>query len=99
MEFGDEYDFFIDAGAVSEPGPTINAKSTDALRLKAAAGSALLVLRGGTHTPVTLSWRMKDGEYKYEYIEYADTPFDPGLFTKPTGIQFKEVGPDLVGEH
>ena len=99
LEFGDEYEFFVNAEATAEPGPTINAKPTDALRVKASTGSALLVLRGGTHTPVTLSWRMKDGEYKYEYIEYSDISFNPGLFTKPAGIQFKEVGPDLVGEH
>ncbi len=99
LEFGDEYDFFTEAGAASEPGPTINAKPTDALRLKIPGGSALLVLRGGTHTPVTLSWKMKDGEYQYEYIEYDDKPFNARLFAKPAGIQFTGVSPDLAGEH
>ncbi len=99
LEFGDEYDFFKEAGAANESGPTINAKATDALRLKVPGGSALLVLRGGTHTPVTLSWKMKDGDYKYEYIEYDNKSFDAKLFTKPAGIEFKDVGPDLVGEH
>ncbi len=98
LEFGDEEDFFKDAGATPESGPTINAKPTDALRLKLPVGSALLVLRAGTHEPVFLSWQMKEGTYKYEYIEYEDMPFDPSLFTKPAGIIYKEMPTDKGGE-
>ncbi len=99
IEFGDEYDFFEDAGAHPEPGPLINAKPTDALRLPLPKGSALLVLRGGTHNPITLSWTMPDGTYKYEYIEYGEKSFDRSLFAKPTGITYREIRPDTVGEH
>ena len=98
LEFGEEEDFFKDSGAASEPGPTINAKPTDALRLKIPTGSALLVLRAGTHEPVFLSWQTKEGTYKYEYIEYKDQPFDQKLFTKPAGITYKEVLPDKGSE-
>jgi hypothetical protein len=98
LEFGDEEDFFKDAGATPESGPTINAKPTDALRLKIPTGSALLVLRAGTHEPVFLSWQTKEGTYKYEYIEYKDMPFDPSLFTKPAGISYKEMLPDKGSE-
>ena len=98
LEFGEEADFFKDAGAVSEPGPTINAKPTDALRLKIPTGSATLVLRAGTHEPVFLSWQAQEGTYKYEYIEYKELPFDPKLFTKPAGIRYKEMMPDKGSE-
>jgi hypothetical protein len=98
LEFGDEEDFFKEAGATPEAGPTVNAKPTDALRLKLPTGSALLVMRAGTHDPVFLSWQTKDGTYKYEYIEYKDMPFDPSLFTKPAGITYKEMPPDKGSE-
>lgn len=98
LEFGDEYDFFEDAGATPEAGPAINDKPTDALRLKLPTGSALLIMRGGTRTPVILSWEMKDGTYKYEYIEYAERPFDRTIFAKPVGITYKEFRPDTSGE-
>lgn len=98
LEFGEEEGFFKDAGATPESGPIVNAKPTDALRLKIPTGSALLVLRGGTHEPVFLSWQTKEGIYKYEYIEYKDLPFDPKLFTKPAGITYKEIPPDRGSE-
>jgi hypothetical protein len=98
LEFGEEEDFFKEAGAVPEPGPTINAKPTDALRLKIPTGSALLILRAGTHEPVFLSWQTKEGTYKYEYIEYKDVPFDPALFAKPAGITYREIMPDKGSE-
>ena len=98
LEFGAEEDFFKDAGATPEAGPTINGKPTDALRLTIPTGSALLVLRAGTREPVFLSWKTKEGTYKYEYIEYKDAPFDPGLFTKLTGITYKEMPPDKGSE-
>ncbi len=98
LEFGDEKDFFENAGATSEPGPTINAKPTDALRLQIPTGSALLILRAGTHEPVFLSWQTEEGTYKYEYIEYKDARFDPSLFTKPSGINYREVLPDKGSE-
>jgi hypothetical protein len=98
LEFGDEEDFFKEAGATPEAGPTINAKPTDALRLKIPTGSALLILRAGTHEPVFLSWQTKEGTYKYEYIEYKDMPFDPALFTKPAGIAYREIMPDKGSE-
>jgi hypothetical protein len=98
LEFGDEEGFFKDAGAISEAGPTINAKPTDALRLKIPTGSALLVLRAGTHEPVFLSWQTREGTYRYEYIEYKDLPFDPNLFKTPAGITYKEILPDKGSE-
>ena len=98
LEFGDEYDYFQASGAMAEPGPVINAKPTDALRLQSTAGNALLILRGGTQTPVLLSWETKAGTYKYEYIEYTEEPFDAALFAKPGGIKYKEFRPDAVSE-
>jgi len=98
LEFGDEEEFFKNAGATPEAGPTINAKPTDALRLTIPTGSALLVLRSGTHEPVFLSWQTKEGTYKYEYIEYKDMPFDGSLFKKPAGITYREMLPDKGSE-
>ncbi len=94
IEFGSEYDFFQAAGATHVTGPVINAKPTDGYELKTPSGVATLVTRGGTETPVTLSWQTSDGTYKYEYITYEDVPFDAGLFAKPSGIQLKEIPPD-----
>ena len=94
IEFGAEYEFFEQAGAVKKSGPVINAKATDAFALDGPEGAAMLVTRTGTHTPVTLSWHAAEGAYKYEYIEYADQPFESRLFAKPSGIDFKELPAD-----
>ena len=94
VEFGSEYEFFQAAGAAHRAGPVINAKATDAYELKIPSGAATLVTRGGTETPVTLSWQTSEGPYKYEYITYEDMPFDASLFAKPSGIQLKEIPPD-----
>jgi hypothetical protein len=97
LEFGDEYSFFEDAGATQQSGPVINSKPTDALRLPEADGNAVLVLRSGTEIPVTLTWQAADGQYKYEYIEYKELPYDPSLFKKPEGITYREIQPDTSG--
>lgn len=97
LEFGDEYSFFEDAGAAKQAGPEINGKPTDALRLPQADGNAVLVLRSGTEIPLSLTWHSGDGEYKYEYIEYKEVPYDPGLFKKPDGITYREIQPDPTG--
>lgn len=98
LEFGDEFDFFQDAHAVKEAGPIINAKPTDAYVVKTAEGTATLVVKSGTQVPITLSWQTKDGPYTYEYISYEEIPFDAGLFTKPTGITYREIHPDTSSE-
>jgi hypothetical protein len=97
LEFGDEYSFFEDAGATKQAGPVINGKPTDALRLAEADGTAVLVLRSETEIPVTLTWQARDGQYKYEYIEYKELPYDPSLFKKPAGITYREIQPDTTG--
>lgn len=97
LEFGDEYGFFEEAGAQKQPGPDINSKPTDALRLPETGGNATLVLRSGTEIPITLSWQSADGEYKYEYIEYKEIPYDASLFKKPEGIMYREIQPDTTG--
>ena len=94
LEFGDEFPFFQSHGAAKITGPIINSKSTDAYQLKTTEGTATLVVRGGTHTPVLLSWQTKDGTYRYEYITYQQVPFDPALFAKPKGIRYRELPPD-----
>ncbi len=94
VEFGSEFEFFEQAGATKEAGPIINAQPTDAYSMKTATGTATLVVKGGTETPIKLSWQMPDGKYTYEYISYGDLPFDPKLFAKPAGIRLKEMPPD-----
>ena len=94
LEFGEEYDFFQDAGAEKHAGPIINAKPTDAYVMPTEGGSATLVVRSGTHVPVTISWETKDGAYTYEFITYEELPFDATLFAKPKGITFREIPPD-----
>ena len=94
LEFGSEYEFFQAAGATHIAGPLINGKATDAYELKTSGGPATLVVRGGTESPVILSWPTKDGVYKYEYITYEDLPFNRGLFAKPSGIEMKVIPAD-----
>jgi len=94
LEFGDEFDFFEQAGAAKQAGPIINAKPTDAYRLQTPEGSAVLVVKSGTETPIKLSWQMSDGTYSYEYTIYKDVPFDSKLFAKPAGFKLKEIPPD-----
>lgn len=98
LQFGAEYDFFTQAGSKKEAGPIINGQPTDALRWTEGNASATLVLRGGTEVPVKLSWQSADGSYSYEYIEYADVPFNSKLFQKPEGIRFRELPADGSGE-
>lgn len=98
LEFGDELDFFKDAGAVRQAGPIINSKPTDAYVLKNAQVTATLVVRDGTDLPVTLTWQCKDGKYTYEYITYEELPFNPALFSKPPGIKYKEMPLPVAGE-
>jgi hypothetical protein len=97
LEFGDEYSFFEEAGAEKQAGPEINGKPTDALRLTLPDGSATLVLRSETEIPVTLSWHSQDGDYKYEYIEYKEVPYDASLFRRPEGITYRDIQPDTTG--
>ena len=96
LEFGDELDFFVKAGATKTAGPIINAKPTDAYVLKIPTGIAKLVLREGSDVPVFLSWQANNGTYRYEYIAYQDLPFNPVLFQKPAGVQFRNIEPDTV---
>ncbi len=98
LEFGDEYQFFQDSDATKTAGPIINARPTDEYKLQSDEGTATLVTREGTHTPVTLSWRSKDGTYRYEYITYQEMPFKAHLFRKPKGIKYKEIHPDNTAE-
>ena len=94
IEFGTELEFFEQAGARKEAGPIINAKPTDAYKLITPEGPALLVVRGGTEVPVTLTWPTADGKYQYEYITYEDLPLAMHLFRKPSGIRFREIPPE-----
>lgn len=93
LEFGDELDFFQNAGAIKRPGPIVNGKPTDSYVLRTPEGPATLVLRGGTERPIFFSWQMAEGTYRYEYIEYKDESFNPALFAKPNGYQIEEIRP------
>ncbi len=99
LEFGHELYFFKQAGAIRRPGPVINGKPTDEYVLDTANGPASLVVRSQSETPVFLTWRTKDGTYKYEYITYQVLPFDPKLFAKPLGVRVKEIPPDNSNDH
>lgn len=96
LEFGDEVEFFHAAGASSSAGAAVNGKSTKKYTLKAGTGSATLVVDAATEAPLTISWEGKDGTYSYEYLSYDDIPFDGSLFSKPAGINFKEIPPDTT---
>jgi hypothetical protein len=95
LEFGDELEFFKDAGAAKEAGPIINAKPTDAYVIE----HTKLVVNPENGHPITLSWNCGDGEYTYEYITVEELPFDPALFQKPAGIHWNELPPDDGSEH
>lgn len=94
VEFGAEYDFFVAAGAQKINGPMINAKATDAYVLQTPLGTARLIMRPETHTPIYLRWDTPEGPYQYEYIAYEEVPFQSQLFTKPVGITWKEIASD-----
>ena len=46
-----------------------------------------------------MSWKAKDGTYKYEYSSYSDVPFQAELFSKPNGVKFREIQPPGPDEH
>ena len=98
LEFGEEFEFFKDSGAVHKAGPIVNSKPTDAYVLTNPHVTATLVVRSAAHTPVTLTWDDKDGKYIYEYITYQELPFNPALFAKPAGITYKEMPPAAPAE-
>lgn len=98
VEFGDELAFFEEAGAKKEAGPIMNAKPTDLYTLKLPNVTAQLVVRPADETPVTLSWESRAGKYTYEYITVEKVPFDRSLFSKPAGIQFRDIKPDTSGD-
>ncbi len=99
LEFGAELQFFKDAGAAKLPGPIVNSQPTDLYRLNVAGARADLITRQGVNRPIFVSWRSKDGAYKYEYSVYEDVPFDEKLFTRPSGIKFREILPPGPDEH
>jgi hypothetical protein len=93
LEFGAELDFFVKAGAAKSAGPIVNAKPTDLYTLNQDGVHAELITRDNSDVPVFVSWKAKDGTYKYEYSTYQELPFDPKLFSRPSGIKFHEVKP------
>ena len=74
LEFGNELQFFEDAGATKRAGPMINSKPTDAYDLATPLGRATLVTEANSDIPKFMSWKMKDGTYKYEYFQYQEKP-------------------------
>ena len=83
LEFGKELQFFKNAGATRHAGPAINSKATDAYDVETPLGPATLITEAPSGRPKFLSWRTKEGTYKYEYFEYEEKPFQPSLFLKP----------------
>jgi len=98
LEFGAELEFFQKAGAVKSAGPIVNAKPTDQYSINSSGVHADLITRGGSDIPVFVSWKAKEGTYKYEYSSYEDLPFDSSLFTKPNGVKFREIQPPTASE-
>jgi hypothetical protein len=94
LEFGDELEFFQKSGGVKSAGPIVNGKATD----KYSIGSAELITRSNSEIPVFVIWKSKEGTYKYEYSSYADVPFDPQLFNRPSGVKFREIPPPTAEE-
>jgi hypothetical protein len=99
LEFGDEVPFFKASGARKTRGPMIGSKNADVYQLSGRGGNATLVTRADSNRPLSLSWQTKSGTYKYEYLVYQQLPFQPALFTRPTGIQYKESLPDTTKDY
>lgn len=95
MEFGNELEFFEQHNAKKQAGPIINAKPMDEYVLD----GAKLVVNPDTEEPVKLTWNCGDGEYTYEYTSVEQLPFDPKLFQKTPGVQWREMPPDDGSEH
>lgn len=94
LEFGDELEFFQKSGGAKSAGPIVNGKPTDKYLL----GSAELITRSNSEVPVFVTWKMKDGTYRYEYSSYEDVPFDAQLFSRPAGVKFREIPPPTADE-
>lgn len=99
LEFGDELEFFQKAGAKKSAGPIVNSKPTDLYSLDVKGAMARLITRQGSEVPIFLSWKTREGTYKYEYSSYEDVPFDLKLFSRPNGIKFREIPPPAPGEN
>ena len=99
IEFGSELEFFKSAGAAEKAGPIVNAKPTTEYVIQKPPVSASLIVKQGKNIPEKLTWTCGDGTYTYEYITFEDMRFDPSLFAKPSGIEYKDIPPDDGTEH
>ena len=94
LEFGDELEFFEKSGAVKSAGPIINGQPTDLYAL----GDATLITRNSSDVPVFVSWKTKEGTYKYEYSLLPGSALRSTAFSRPNGIKFREIQPPAPGE-
>ncbi|MCU1295311.1 MAG: hypothetical protein JWP08_4161 [Bryobacterales bacterium] len=94
VEFGNEVEFFKQAGAKKEAGPIINGQPSDRYTLKLKNVTAQLVVKPDGQIPEKLSWESTAGKFVYEYITVEELPFDRSLFSRPAGIHFQEIKPD-----
>jgi hypothetical protein len=99
LEFGDELEFFQKSGGIKSAGPIINGKPTDLYSLSVGGSWAKLITREGSDIPVFVSWKTKEGVYRYEYSSYENVPFDLKLFSRPDGIKFREIQPPAPDEN
>ncbi len=91
LEFGRELSFFTDKGATSQPGPTLQGKTTKAYKVESGDSQLLLFTSGTPEKPVAVARQHGDKRDIYWFGSYEEVPFDGKLFAKPEGIKIEDV--------
>jgi hypothetical protein len=90
LEFGFELEYFKSRGAVSQPGPVLQTKSTTLYKTDAAGTTLAIFTYGTPERPLAVSRVKGDQGEIFWFSGYGNLPFDPALFAKPGGVVIEE---------
>jgi hypothetical protein len=91
LEFGREPAYFEGKGATSEPGPTLQGRTTTAYAVGIGDTQLLLFTSGKPEKPVVVVRQRGSKREVYWYGTYEEVPFDPQLFVKPEGVKIEDA--------
>lgn len=91
LEFGRELSYFQEKQAASQPGPTLQGKSTKAYTVEIGDSQLLLFTSGTPEKPVAVARQHGGKRDIYWYGTYEQVPFDAKLFAKPEGVKVEDA--------
>lgn len=91
LEFGQELAYFRRKGAVTQVGPILHGKPTNAYVVMAGDWQLILFTNGQPERPVSVTRDRGETRETIWYGAYDELPFDPKLFTKPEDVKIEEA--------